>query len=153
MKKILVVYYSRTGNTKKIAQMIAQELNADTDEIIDKKKRNGIIGWLIAGRDGWLGKKTEITSQKKPTDYDLIIIGSPVWSWTVTPPIRAYLKQHKNNLKKVAFFTTCGDGNNKALSEMEKESQKPIATVFVKNKEMGTKEATKKVTEFCKKIP
>ncbi|MEI8008008.1 MAG: hypothetical protein WCI00_00755 [bacterium] len=39
MKKILVVYYSRTGMTKKLALSITDMLGADSEEIIDTKKR------------------------------------------------------------------------------------------------------------------
>jgi flavodoxin len=49
--KILIVYYSRTGRTKKIAEKIQYRLNADIDEISDTKNRAGILGWLSAGRD------------------------------------------------------------------------------------------------------
>jgi len=47
--KTLVAYYSRTGNTKKVAVEIAKNLKADIDEIIDKKDRSGMIGWIIGG--------------------------------------------------------------------------------------------------------
>jgi flavodoxin len=41
MKKILVLYYSRTGITKVLASYIAKLLNADLEEIVDTKKRTG----------------------------------------------------------------------------------------------------------------
>jgi hypothetical protein len=56
--KSLVVYYSRNGNSKFIAQKIAEKLGADTEEIIDKKNRRGWIGFLTAGRDATQGKET-----------------------------------------------------------------------------------------------
>ena len=75
----LVVYYSRTGNNRAIAKTIAEKLSAEIDEIIDKKKRLGKLGWLLAGRDSRARKLTEIEFQKNPQDYDTIIIGSPIW--------------------------------------------------------------------------
>ncbi|MDK2849883.1 MAG: hypothetical protein PWR32_550, partial [Candidatus Woesearchaeota archaeon] len=77
--KILVVCYSRTGKTRKIANKIAQSLNADFDEIIDQKPRRGFLGFLKAGYDATLGKTTEITFTRNPENYDLIILGTPVW--------------------------------------------------------------------------
>jgi len=50
-KKILVVFYSRTGNTKKVGEAIAGELNCDTEQIMDVKSRMGIFGWLRSGRE------------------------------------------------------------------------------------------------------
>ena len=56
--KNLVVYYSRTGRTKKIAKEIQERLNADIEEIHDVKNREGILGWLSAGRDAGTKKTT-----------------------------------------------------------------------------------------------
>jgi flavodoxin len=106
--KILVAYYSKTGNTRKVALGIAQALKTDIDEIIDLKKRSGIIGWLIGGRDAMKERQTQITATKNPEDYDLVIIGTPIWAWNSTPAIRTYITQFKDKLKKVVFFTTSG---------------------------------------------
>jgi flavodoxin len=100
----LVVYYSRTGNNRTIANEIAQEISADIDEIIDKKNRQGKLNWLLAGRDSRAGKLTEIEYQKNPQDYDTIIIGAPIWAWNPIPPLRTYLKEVDLTGKRVAFF-------------------------------------------------
>jgi len=111
-KKILIIYYSRTGKTKKIATDIAIQLNADTEEIIDKKNRKGITGWIIAGRDGMKKNSTEIKKTKKnPNDYDLTIIGTPVWAMSMTPAIKTYLEKNKNLLNNVAYFITSAGYN------------------------------------------
>ena len=62
--KILVVYYSRTGNTKAIAEALVEALNADIDEIIDLKKRMGFLNWLRSGHDALRKKFTQIKTQK-----------------------------------------------------------------------------------------
>ncbi|TFH04736.1 MAG: flavodoxin, partial [Candidatus Thorarchaeota archaeon] len=68
----LVVYYSRTGNNRTIAETIAKSLSADIDEIIDKKNRQGRLNWLLAGKDSRSGNLTKIEFQKNPQDYDTI---------------------------------------------------------------------------------
>ncbi len=103
MKK-LVVYYSRTGNNRSLAEAIATGLSADIDEIIDKKNRQGRLNWLLAGRDSRAGKLTEIEYQKNPQDYDTIIIGAPIWAWNPIPPLRTYIKEVDLKGKRVAFF-------------------------------------------------
>lgn len=100
----LVVYYSRTGNNRAIAESIANQLSADIDEIVDKKNRQGRLNWLLAGKDSRSGKLTEIEYQKNPQDYDTIIIGSPIWAWNPIPPLRTYLQQVDLSGKRVAFF-------------------------------------------------
>jgi len=71
--KALVVYYSRTNSTKKIAESVAKCLKADIDEIIDKKSRSGPIGFLTGGRDAMQKKETAIEFEKSPEKYDLVI--------------------------------------------------------------------------------
>jgi flavodoxin len=47
--KALVVHYSRAGNTKFVAEKIAQGLGADIEEVIDKKTEAGqLVGWQLA---------------------------------------------------------------------------------------------------------
>jgi len=100
----LVVYYSRTGNNRTIAESIASRLSADIDGIVDKKNRQGRLNWLRAGRDSRAGNLTEIEYQKNPQDYDTIIIGAPIWAWNPIPPLRTYLQEVDLKGKRIAFF-------------------------------------------------
>ncbi|MFX0151479.1 MAG: flavodoxin family protein [Candidatus Hodarchaeota archaeon] len=120
--KYLVVYYSRTGNTKAIGMAIGKALSADIDEIKDKKKRLGIFNWIRAARDAQDKNLTEIQYEKNPQDYDMIVIGSPIWAGNPTPALRTYLTTHDLKGKKVAFF----------ISSIAKR----YATVFTQLKEM-----------------
>ncbi len=87
--KTLVVYYSRTGTTKKAAEIAAKELNADMEEIVDEIKRKGILGYIKSGSHALRKKLTKIEKlEKDAKDYDLIIIGSPVWANNMPPAIR-----------------------------------------------------------------
>lgn len=108
--KILIAYYSKTGNTEKVANDLAVKLGADLEKIIDQKKRSGIWGWLVAGRDGMQKKLTKIAEPSHNfVDYDLVILGSPVWGWDMVPAVRTYLEREKNNVKKMALFVTSGN--------------------------------------------
>ena len=152
--KILVAYYSRTGKTEKVAKEISRILKTDLEEIIDKKKREGIFGFFIGARDAIKEKVTEIKYKKDPKKYDLIIIGTPFWAQTITPAIRVYLK---NKFKKVAFFITSGsDSPEIAFEEMEKLSKKPSATLWLKSSDFEKKEiktcALIKIKKFCDEI-
>jgi len=146
MKKVLVIYYSRTGNTKRIGEKISKLLNADMDEIIDKTDRSGIKGWIFGGRDAMKEKDTEIKYKKDPSKYDLVIIGTPVWAFTLTPAIRNYLGANK--MKRVAFFCTHGGSPGKTLAEMENLSKKPVAVLGIKDKEINSSDI--QIKNFCK---
>ncbi len=149
--KILVVYYSRTGNTKKIGQEIAKKLNADVDEIIDLKDRSGIRGWLGGGRDAFFKKPTNVKFEKSSVNYDLVIIGTPIWTGTATPAIKAYLSESSFN--KVAFFCTFGGNHKDTFEIMEKIcGSSPLATIALRDKEVNDEESREKVDDFVQKI-
>lgn len=142
--RVLVVYYSRTGNTKKVAEVISKTLKADLDEVVDLKNRRWLAGWIGGGRAAATKKLTEIKFKKDPSKYDLVVIGTPVWAGNMVPAVRTYLTKHK--LRKVAFFATFGGREDKTFEEMEKISSKPVAVYGVK----GKKEKERDIVNFCR---
>jgi flavodoxin len=149
--KTLVVYYSKTGNTKKIAEEILKVIKADRDEIVDLKNRKGLINWLISGRDGMKKRLTKIKYSKNPARYDLVVIGTPVWGWNVVPAVRTYLTENKP--KKISFFSTSGGTNVKqTFLDMESISKKPIAFLSITEKEIKSNNYHDKLKEFCNKL-
>jgi flavodoxin len=120
-KKVLVVYYSRTGNTKKVAEDIARQLNADIERLVDKKDRSGAGGYVVAGKDATTGALAEIEPiQHDPAAYDLVVMGTPVWAWTMTPAVRTYIADHKAAFKEIAFFTSAaGSKPETTVKKME----------------------------------
>ena len=74
--KTLVVYYSRSGNTKKIAEEISSKLKCEIEEIVDSKNRKGMLGWIISAIDAHSKLTTIGEIIKDPTKYDLIVIGT-----------------------------------------------------------------------------
>jgi flavodoxin len=148
--KSLIVFYSRTGTTKKIAQEIAKKINADLDELIDLKNRKGFLNWIIAGKEGMKKSLTKIKYSKDPKKYDLVVIGTPIWV-SITPAARSYLSNNK--FKRVAFFSTSGGENlGKTFQEMERLSKKPIAVFSLRTKEVNQNLYMTKLNEFCNKL-
>ena len=118
--KVLVVYYSRTGTTRKIANEFAGTFELVIEEIKDLVDRSGAKGYMIAGRDATLRTLTPIGPIKNdPADFDLVIVGSPIWAWNIASPVRTYLEQNKFKFKRLAFFFTMGNnGIERALKEV-----------------------------------
>jgi len=132
--KTLVVIYSRTGNTLSVAKRIANELDADLEVIEDKTKRKGILGFLRSGYESVRKKVPAIVEPKhNPKDFDLVIIGTPIWAGGMSSPVRAYLLRFRGQFRHVAFFaTSAGGGHDKALGEMaELAAAKPLAKVDI----------------------
>ena len=119
--RILVAYYSRTGTTRAVARAMGDRTGCDLEEIEDNVPRKGILGYLRAGRDAMSGKETSIKPPKHdPGDYDLVIVGTPVWGWSVCPAVRTYLAQYGDKIRKAAFFTVSeGTEPDKTVGQME----------------------------------
>ena len=108
--KSLVVYYSKSGNTRRVAEEIARAVGGDLEELVEVGvKRSGAVGFLRAGRDGMRGRTSQIEAPKKrPADYDFLFIGSPVWGGNLVPAVRSYMAQVDLAAKPVAVFCTAG---------------------------------------------
>jgi flavodoxin len=153
--KALVVYYTRTGTTRLLAEAIQQASGADLEEIVDPKKRSGVLGYLASGRDAWRKKTADIqVASKEPADYDVLIIGTPVWAFTMTPAVRTFLERHRGKLRKVAFFCTMGGSGDKgAFAAMEEVAgMKPAAVLACKEKDVRGGVCAEAVTGFVKAI-
>ncbi|PLV59911.1 flavodoxin domain-containing protein [Thermotoga sp. KOL6] len=130
--KILIAFYSRDGHTRKAADILGKILNADLDEVVDNKNRKGILGFLRAGYDATMEKTTEITFSKDPSEYDLVVVGTPVWNGRLTPAIRTYLLQNREKIKNAVFFVTCAGRPGKCLKQMKEIYGKEVLMERVK---------------------
>ena len=112
-KKVLVLYYTQTSNTKTVAQEIATRMGADIEEIVPVMPYDGDFKSTI---DRCMEEREEgIVPEIKPitadiSQYDLIFIGYPVWFGTFAPPVGAFLDQVDLSGKKVVPFCTFGSG-------------------------------------------
>jgi len=153
--KNLIIYYSRTNTTKKVAEEISKITGWETAEIIDTKNRSGVSGYFSSGREAMSKKLTELKPlEKNLADYDLIIVGTPIWAWTVSTPVRTFLENNKKDLKKLAFFCTMGgSGDEKAFLEMSSISGlEPVATLSLLTKEVMQTNFAEQLKTFIAKI-
>ncbi len=125
--KALVVYYTRTGNTRKAADVIAAACGGDLEEVREAgTNRKGIIGWLCAGRDAMKGKTSVIEpTTKRSGDYDVVFIGTPVWAGTFAPALRGYLASANLGSKPIALFCTMGGTNEGGIFASMRELVAP----------------------------
>ena len=154
-KRALVVFYSRTGTTKKVAEAVAGELGADLEELIDLKSRGGPVGFALAAKDAALKKLSTIADVKNdPTGYDLVVVGTPVWADTMCCSVRTYLTQQREHIGKVAFFlTTMRSGAERTFRHMEKLCGKaPAATLGLRAKEVRKGAHLERVRAFAGRL-
>ena len=158
VKKILIVYYSLTGNTKFIAETIQEILKAEIQEIKPKKdvKPKGAMRYFWGGYKATMKKKPSLEPiEKNPNNYDVIIIGTPVWAWTIAPPIRSFLTQYDLSNKKVGFWCCHAGSPGGTLRIMEKcapDSEVLDKIKFIDPLKKDTEEAKNKAIDWANEI-
>ena len=111
--KMLVLYYSQTGNTKAVAEEIANKLGADIEEITMLEPYDPDFQTTIdrCMKDREQGILPEIQPVKADlANYDVIFLGFPVWFGTYAPPVITFLNNADLSGKKIVPFCTFGSG-------------------------------------------
>lgn len=112
--KVLIVYYSQSGNTKAVAEQIQAKFGGDlfeielmtpypageqeTIEIVGRQREDNILPELSNG----VGNMNE---------YDVVFLGTPIWFGTASLPVLAFVEEHDFAGKTVIPFYTCGGGD------------------------------------------
>ncbi len=105
--KTLIVYYSRTGNTRLACETLRRELGCDIIEIRDLANREGRWGYYTAAFGSVFATHTEID----PAAFDLapysaIIVASPVWAGKPSAAIRTFIEKNRFDGKKIIVVYT-----------------------------------------------
>ena len=152
-KKVLVAYFSWSGNTKDAAQYIAQRLGADEFEIIREKPYP--TEYDPCTEDA----KAEKEANERPVikgavenmaQYDVVFVGVPVWWYTAPMPVFTFLEQYDLKGKTVIPFCTCYTAEYETLNDIVKatpDSEHRDGLTIV-TKEMGGKGMDKKHNEI-----
>jgi flavodoxin len=118
-EKSLIVYYSRTGLSKRLAEALRAKLGCDIDNV------------RYAGRDKVSFAAAGLEAVRKATSafagdahdaskYDRIFFISPVWAGSLATPIRSYMAANKDKIKAYALLATCGGSG---LEGVKKDAQ------------------------------
>ena len=151
MKK-LIIYYSYSNNTKKVAEKIKESIDADICEIETVKPYVGDYNTVV--NQG----KEEIDSGYKPEikpininleDYDTIILGTPVWWYTYAPAVATFLSQYDLSNKTIVPFVTNGGWIRHTVKDIKNncKNSKVINAIDIKfngNKMALTEDKVKK---------
>ncbi len=139
MKKILIVYYSRSGYTHRCVEVLAGFADADVEPISEDRTRKGIAEFFRSAIEAYRRHPVEIhPARLTPGTYDLVVFGTPVWAGRICSPMLGYLKAYKNQIDRYAVFCTVGGSDGTvALDEFAEIIGKPAeAELIVTDKEI-----------------
>lgn len=113
--KRAVVYYSLSGNTKEAAEKIAKEIGADLIQIDQLKPmpKSKASQMMFGGMKATFGMKPEIKGvPENISEYDEIIIGTPIWASKPAPAVNTFIKKKGVADRITSVFTFSGGGDN-----------------------------------------
>lgn len=157
--KTAIVYYSLQGNVRYVCEKVSKELGADLIELVPVKAYpdKGMVKFLWGGSAVTFKKKPELEPYKfNASDYELVILATPVWASSFTPPLRTFLENNDLKGKKIAVIATSAGGNSAKCIAALKEASKADSLVaelsLIDPKDHPGEENEKKISEFIKKI-
>jgi len=155
-RRALVVYFSWTGNTRQVAESIADVLQRQmkvTVEEIKPLRERTYLEWLALSCIPNSRVKILLPAPN-PWDYDVVFLGTPKWTLSC-PPVNEYLHsitgiQGKNLM---AFLTYGGFDEVRyargVIAEIRRKGMKPGETLMVSRGEVMTRSYLPKVESFC----
>lgn len=148
-KKVLVAYFSWSGNTKEAAHYIAQKVGADKFEIIREKayptEYNACTEDAKAEKEA--GERPAIKGKvENMAQYDVVFVCVPVWWYTAPMPVYTFLEQYDLSGKTVIPFCTAYSGPSSTLRDIVSATPKSDHRdgICVVTKEQGGKDMDKK---------
>ena len=153
--KTAIVYYSMHGNVRYVAEKVAKELGADLIELKPVKAYpdKGAMQFIWGGSAVTFKKKPDLEPYTfNASEYDLVIIGTPVWASNFTPPLRTFFEDNDLTGKKIAVIATSAGGDSSKCIQAVKEATKTdalAATLSLTDpKDRPSDDVEKKIGEF-----
>ena len=119
-EQILIAYYSRTGNTQKIANLIQQQVGGTLHQIQPEAPYPSSYNAIVeqAKEEIQVGYKPALSSTLDHIEsYNTIFVGSPNWWDTIAPPVATFLSVYDLSGKTVVPFCTHGGGGLGRISQ------------------------------------
>ncbi|MFA9388719.1 MAG: flavodoxin domain-containing protein [Prolixibacteraceae bacterium] len=106
MKKTIVIYFSRKGSNRYLAEKIADHLKCDLEEIKPRLNTFMLI-LLFSSMKVSLGIRN---LKHHPENYDRVILCGPIFMGKLISPLRSFIQKYRNRIQSLYFVTCCGSG-------------------------------------------
>lgn len=154
--RVLIAYYSRTGHTRVAAEMLAAAFGGapavTVREITEAGSRLGFWGYCRCLLQASMGLDADID----PDDvdlrgFDLLLIGTPIWGWHLSSPVRAFARRHGSRVSACGFFCTMGgSGAESVFAELERiVGRRPRQTLALTEAELRDDRAAPRIESFA----
>lgn len=120
MSKVLVVFYSHTGTSRRLAELLCSQQGWEIAEIEEERPRSGPWGTWRCVLDSLLRRHPAIRYQGPfPKDFDAVVLVSPIWVGRLAGPMRSFVARRRGHLPDVAVALVMGSrGAPDAVAEI-----------------------------------
>jgi hypothetical protein len=120
MSKILVVVYSHTGTSRRVAELLCSQQGWRMAEIADARQRSGVFGNLRCVVESLFKLRPTICYDGPPPhDFDAVVLVSPIWALQLAGPMRSFVARRRDHLPDVAVVSVMGgQGAPNAVAEI-----------------------------------
>lgn len=120
MSGILVVVYSYTGTSRRVADLLCSQHGWCMAEIAEVRPRSGALGTLRCVLDSLLRRQPAIRYDgPTPKDFDTVVLVSPIWALQLAGPMRSFVARRRDHLPEVAVLSVMGgEGAPNAVAEI-----------------------------------
>lgn len=109
MSNTLVVVYSYTGVSRRLAQLLCAQQGWTLAEVLDERPRSGAGGYLRSVLDSVLRRQPPVRYQgPDPSGFSCVVLISPIWAYQLAGPMRSFVARWRKSLRDVAVLSTMG---------------------------------------------
>ena len=122
-KKILIAYFSWSGNTKYVAEKIHNTVGGDMFQIETETpypKDYNETAYVVAKKQHDENIKPKLKDNGDVTGYDVIFVGTPAWWYEMAPAVKTFLTENNFEGKTIVPFVTHGGGKYSIAEDMAK---------------------------------
>jgi len=134
MSNVLVIVYSYTGTSRRVAELLCSQQGWDIANVTDAHPRRGALGNWRCMLDSFFRRQPDIRYDgPPPSDFDAVVLVSPIWMLQLAGPMRSFVVRQRNRLPDVAVLSVMGGqgGPNAAAEIAELLGRAPIlSTTF-----------------------
>lgn len=159
--KTLVAFYSLEGNCRELARLMAEAVSGDVLEIVPADggiPATGFFRYVKGGKESIFRETPELAPfEKNPDEYEFVIVGGPVWAWTIAPPVRSFLNGTGWAGKRAGLFCMHRSVPGFALSAMRDAVERGGGVVagtadFVDLRHGKAEETRRKAVEWARSL-
>lgn len=155
MDAILVIAYSYTGTSRRLAQMLCAEEGWPLGEVVEARPRSGSTGSLRCVVDSLLRRKPAVRYQgPDPANFRTVVLVAPIWMYRLASPMRSFIASRRESLHRVAVVMTMGSaGAVNAISEVrELLGHAPILTAAFTARQVDEGSCAQRLHDFAEAL-